>query len=234
MPQQAAQQARSELTRLVARRDALRDQIESMTSRRGTLAQERLNAQAREAAGGGASDRAMVSQYEQRITELGTRIRALEQELDKTEDQIADARTKLGDAEAGDIAPPVPGVPDVPAIVGGFAGFPNAAQFAFPGSREREALLRSKYQTMMIAEGATLLLLAVIGWRIVWVSAKRRFARGVDAIPGMMDLRQSVDAIAVEVERISENQRYVTRMLSEGQGPARKVDVAASESARKP
>ena len=31
----------------------------------------------------------------------------------------------------------------------------------------------------------------------------------------MNQLQQSVDAIAVEIERISENQRYVTKMLNE-------------------
>ena len=31
----------------------------------------------------------------------------------------------------------------------------------------------------------------------------------------MNQLQQSVDAIAVEIERISENQRFVTKMLNE-------------------
>ncbi|HMC55172.1 MAG TPA: hypothetical protein VKH19_08390 [Gemmatimonadaceae bacterium] len=229
MPQQDADRARAELNRLVARRDALRDQLESMTGRRGTLAQERLNAQARADAGGGAPDRAIVSEYEKRMNDLGQRMRSIEQELDKTEDAITDARAKLGDEEENPGRPSLPPVPGIP----GFS--PDiASQFMqIPGMREREALLRSKYQTMMIAEGATLLLLAVIGWRILWVSAKRRFARGVEGVPGMTDLRQSIDAIAVEVERISENQRYVTRMLTEGQAPAQRVDAAAKDSARR-
>jgi len=231
MPQQDVDRARAELNRLVARRDALRDQLESMTSRRGTLAQERLNAQARADAGGGASDRAIVTEYEKRVSDLGQRMRSIEQELDKTEDAITDARAKLGGEEERP-GWQLPNLPPIPAI----AGVPSdiASQvIQLPGTREREALLRSKYQTMMIAEGATLLLLAVIGWRIVWVSAKRRFARGVEGIPGMTDLRQSIDAIAVEVERISENQRYVTRMLTEGQAPAQRADAAAKDPARR-
>jgi len=79
----------------------------------------------------------------------------------------------------------------MPVIAGGFPG--GTQVFALPGSREREALMRSKYETMMLAEAATLLLLFVVGWRLVWVSAKRRFARGFDAVPGMTELRQSID-----------------------------------------
>jgi hypothetical protein len=231
MPQQESQSARAEVNRLVARRDALREQLNSMTDRRGTLAQERLNAQARADAGGGAPDRAIVSEYEQRMNDLGKRMRAIETELDKTEDQITEARAKLGGSERADATPAVPPVPDFPVIAGAFPG--GAQVFGFPGSRERETQLRMKYERIMFAEGATLLLLAVIGMRMVWVSAKRKFARAFDAVPGMTDLRQSIDAIAVEVERISENQRYVTRMLTEGQAPVQRIDTAMKDSAKK-
>jgi len=224
MPQQTAPRARSELQALTAKRDALREQLESITSRRGELAQQRLNAEASSNTGiGGTQDKQMVREFEQRINELGTRSRALETELDKTEDAITAARVK-GGTQSEDAMPAIPAIPAMPPMpgFGVFAG-------GFPGDRQRESLLRSKYETMMFGEAATLLLLAVIGWRIVWVSAKRKFARGVEAIPGMTELRQSIDTIAVEVERISENQRYVTRMLAEGQAPAQKVDAAGKD-----
>jgi hypothetical protein len=32
-------------------------------------------------------------------------------------------------------------------------------------------------------------------------------------------MEQAIDSIAVEVERVSENQRFVTRLLTEGSGP---------------
>jgi hypothetical protein len=227
MPQQTAPRARSELQALTAKRDALREQLESITSRRGELAQQRLNAEARSNTGiGGTQDKQMVREFEQRINELGTRSRALETELDKTEDAITAARVKGGN-QSEDAMPAIPAVPGVPVMppMPGFGVFAGG----FPGDPQRESLLRSKYETMMFGEAATLLLLAVIGWRIVWVSAKRKFARGVEAIPGMTELRQSIDTIAVEVERISENQRYVTRMLAEGQAPAQKVDAAGKD-----
>jgi hypothetical protein len=48
----------------------------------------------------------------------------------------------------------------------------------------------------------------------------------------MERLEQAVDAIAIEVERISEGQRYMTRLLSEGSAPALPVGQKVAESVR--
>ncbi len=50
----------------------------------------------------------------------------------------------------------------------------------------------------------------------------------------MERLEQAVDAIALEVERISEGQRYVTRFLTEGSAPALSVGQKAMEPVRLP
>jgi hypothetical protein len=50
----------------------------------------------------------------------------------------------------------------------------------------------------------------------------------------MERLEQAVDAIAIEVERISEGQRYVTRILTEGSAPALSVGQRAAEPVRLP
>src|SRR5687768_9380653 len=42
---------------------------------------------------------------------------------------------------------------------------------------------------------------------------------GADATPRLERLEHGMDAIAVEIERISEGQRFVTRLLSESQSP---------------
>jgi hypothetical protein len=72
--------------------------------------------------------------------------------------------------------------------------------------------------------------------RRIW----RKSAAAVAAIPGdLMErlnrLDQAVDSIAVEVERIGEGQRFVTRLMSEragalGAGAAQQVDVGAREN----
>jgi hypothetical protein len=66
----------------------------------------------------------------------------------------------------------------------------------------------------------------------------RRGSRQVAAAPSpesaqrMERLEQAVDAIAIEIERISEGQRYVTRLLAEGSGPALPVGQKPAEAVR--
>lgn len=50
----------------------------------------------------------------------------------------------------------------------------------------------------------------------------------------MERLEQAVDAIAIEIERISEGQRFVTRILTEGSAPALGVGQKAAEPVRLP
>ena len=67
----------------------------------------------------------------------------------------------------------------------------------------------------------------------------RRGSRAVAPAPAasnerMDRLEQAVDAIAIEVERISEGQRYMTRLLTEGSAPALPVGQRAAEPVRMP
>jgi hypothetical protein len=71
--------------------------------------------------------------------------------------------------------------------------------------------------------------LAIAFARIIWRRASHIPAASasqlpVDATRRFDHLEQSVDAIAIEVERISENQRYLTKLLSE---PRQVVGVGA-------
>src|SRR5688572_6432169 len=67
-------------------------------------------------------------------------------------------------------------------------------------------------------------------YRWGWARAKSRFSRaGAPVDTARMDqLQNAVDAIAVEVERISEGQRYVTKVLNEGS--AQPVGMEAGEN----
>ena len=76
---------------------------------------------------------------------------------------------------------------------------------------------------------------------IVGLPLARAFARrmdrrgsGTSQIPGevtaqLTQLNQAVDAIALEVERISEGQRFTTRLLSEQRDAARQTLPSASD-----
>jgi hypothetical protein len=45
-------------------------------------------------------------------------------------------------------------------------------------------------------------------------------------------IEQSLEAVAIEVERITEGQRFTTRLLSEGRTPAGAPQIPASSSAQ--
>ena len=63
--------------------------------------------------------------------------------------------------------------------------------------------------------------------------AERKAARP-DIPPEVQDrmtrIEQAVDAIAIEVERMSEGQRFTTRLLAEQFGESAKVDARATQS----
>ncbi len=94
-------------------------------------------------------------------------------------------------------------------------------------------------------------LLLLPGAYVVWRLAPRHDARRLwrrrgAAIPApppeitdrLTDLEQSVNAVAIEVERIGEGQRFVTRLFTEngtpraaGEGAAEPIEIKAQEAA---
>ena len=81
-----------------------------------------------------------------------------------------------------------------------------------------------------------------IGFPIAIAMARNIFRRGrpapvkesPESSQRMERLEQAVDAIAIEIERISEGQRFVTRLLTEGSAPALSVGQKPAEPARLP
>jgi hypothetical protein len=92
-----------------------------------------------------------------------------------------------------------------------------------------------------------LLLGAYLVWRLAPTRyARRIWSRGGSAIPALpreltdrlTNLEQSVDAVAIEVERISEGQRFMTRLFTENgtprapdEGTAEPIETEAREAA---
>jgi len=116
------------------------------------------------------------------------------------------------------------------------AGIPGAA--VKPPSPPQE----EDYEEAVAIIGVTFTMLVLFPLafahaRRIW----RRSAKGVAALPGeLMErfarLEQSVDSVAIEVERISEGQRFVTRLMSETRnaplaaGAAQTPDVRAAQA----
>jgi hypothetical protein len=78
--------------------------------------------------------------------------------------------------------------------------------------------------------------LAIALARNIWKRGSRAAAVPVSAesTQRMERLEQAVDAIAIEVERISEGQRFMTRLLTEGSAPALSVGQRPAEPVRLP
>jgi hypothetical protein len=204
LQQRGAIQTRAELEALIRNREVLADQLEKVTEQRGELAQQRLNAEARANSSTDPSlDRRLVREYEQQIGELGTTSTQLRRQIAQADEQIARAVAQgVGGGSAGG-EPVTTNVISVPTQ--DFSG--------------REALLRDRYESMMIAEGAALVLICVAVGRILWRRAQRRASTLFASAADVTGMKLAIDTIAVEVERISENQRYATKLLQERAEP---------------
>jgi hypothetical protein len=129
-----------------------------------------------------------------RLGALDERIVRLEQEIVEADDAIAAA------ISAGVIAPPSP-----------VEQTETTEQPWDMSTFSEEAVAVIAGQTIVFV------LLAIILYQIGWRRAAAKFSRGRPEDSGRIDqLQNSVDAIAVEIERISEGQRYVSKVLNEG------------------
>lgn len=126
-----------------------------------------------------------------------------------------------------------PAAPSPPVIVsqgGERRVFVGGSEVAFPRRDE----IPPQAVEMAMAFFFTMVVI-VIGLPIARAFARRMDRRaGPAQIPPEItaqlgQLSQAVDAIAVEVERISEGQRYTTRLLSEQRDPARHALPAGSD-----
>jgi hypothetical protein len=146
---------------------------------------------------------------ERRISEIDQRISDIEKQI---------AAADLAVAKAAAIPGAVVERPDPP-----------------PDPREDQAEMAAMVGSMFIF--FVLFPIAIAYARRLW----RRSAAAVSELPKviaerMTRLDQAVDAIAIEVERISEGQRFLTKVMTDnagraiGAGPAQPIDVNAREA----
>lgn len=133
---------------------------------------------------------------------------------------------KVAPAVAGQTAPGAPPAPDAPVVVVDGAagtqtvvGVPPFPFEAYPGIPPEAVDISLAFFFTIAA--------IIIGLPITRALARRLDRKsGVAQIPNevtsqLAQLTQAVDAIALEVERISEGQRFTTRLLSEQRDAAR-------------
>ena len=89
-------------------------------------------------------------------------------------------------------------------------------------------MINNRDLVILLFLSSSTLLVTTVGFAIAWVRARERALRAeLEALrpqarmaPPTDALERAIDSIAVEVERISEGQRFVTRLLAErGESP---------------
>jgi len=139
---------------------------------------------------------------EQRLSYLDGRITRIEGEIDQNSSQLASLEALR--TEVGNAVPPSRG-------------------------RDRSDAMVPVFVCLVLF---VLSPIALTFSRYVW---KRSTAQVVKANPEnterLVRMEQAIDSIAIEVERVSEGQRFVTRLLAEGKSPAQ---LAVSQPAGEP
>ena len=140
-----------------------------------------------------------------------------------------------GSNQSSDQAPPTPPIPPVPNVIvrpGTEHVMVGGSEFPWRGGRGEEI----PPQAVDMAMGFFFTVVAiVIGLPIARAFARRMDRKAVSPqIPAEVtaqlgQLAQAVDAIALEVERISEGQRFTTRLLSEQRDAAHQALPAGSD-----
>ena len=187
----------SELNRAVARRDELRSQLESASEQRSNIAAQLDRT---------GSDPVLRNPLLDRLKAADARIAQLEKDVQSSDNAIAKAKSEGvgGDQGTSIYFPAPPAMPDIPPQIWTMGGTPW-----------RERVLNSLEITAPITIATVVLLGALLYWRISR-SMRNQFTRMLAMQQSRLDeIQRSVDTVAVEMERVSENQRFVTKLVGE-------------------
>jgi len=209
---QAVPTNRAELDALLLKRNELQNQLESLTRRRQSLATQRQRVSA---SSGGELD-ARMALIDQRSAQI-------EQEIFQADEAVA---TAMGRGIALDAS--------------------ARSQITSSTSQPlTESAMRSLIRNQVsdaVMESMLMTGLVVFGAAVVWKGIRRLFRKKKPAPAAIPDptarleqLQQSMDVIAIEVERISEGQRFMARTLNDrGIGPGEAQHLPAKERAAIP
>ena len=172
-----------------AQRNVLNDQLHDLERQRSDIA-----GQMDEASAGSAEHKAL----EDRLTDVDSRIKAVDQMIGVNSMQLAQAA-----AVPGAVVPPPPFVP--------------------PGPPDEVYVLAGIFFIVVLMP------LSIAFAKRIW----RRSATVITSLPRelidrLQRLEQTVEATSLEVERIGEGQRFLTRLFTEGEG-ARALGTGAAK-----
>lgn len=200
----AAPKTRAELDALIERRDELKEQLDAANHRRAVLADqvERLGSSPEVRA----EPVARLKATDQRITQL-------EKDLSIADELIVAAKAKglaNDEHEGGPVHIDMPTLPSLPEIHYAESTTPRAWQ---------DRAMDSLGTTLPITLASVLLLGTFLYWRVSR-AIKQQFSQLIATQSGRLEeLQRSIDTVAVEVERVSENQRFVTKLAGDRAPP---------------
>ena len=158
------------------------------------------------------------------------------EELQSLREQVRqNVRAQIAGATEGAAAQgvPAPPAPPRPITIHGSNG--ETTVIDLPAGFNARNVIPPQVWDVSIAFFLTMAFI-IVGLPIARALARRMDRRGAGStqIPGevtaqLTQLNQAVDAIALEVERISEGQRFTTRLLSEQRDAARQTLPASSD-----
>ncbi|MGH7679299.1 MAG: hypothetical protein ACRENU_12585 [Gemmatimonadaceae bacterium] len=186
---------RNQLDALNQQRSELQAQQSELSRRRNQLDEQRHQASGPARA-----------QLEARIAEIDARTARLDAQLQQVNDRIVETMSRLTDES--------PVVVDVPQIRIPPITIPNIPAMNFPQRRGPDM---GQIGGMMAAEAVLLALIGFVFWRVGMKRMREQFERIFSTQSQQLtQLQQAMDVIGIEVERISEGQRYVAKVLTEG------------------
>jgi hypothetical protein len=202
----AAPKNRAELEAISERRDELREQLQSLNDRRRELADQ--------VARTGTDDPVVRAGPVARLKALDARIGLMEADIERSDRLITEAMAKgiandrmPGMPEVHVINPP-PAMEAPPSLPG--PGFIWTSEVPW-----QDRLGATLATTLPITLATVVLLGALLYWRVSRSVRNQLNKIQATQTGALLELQRSVDAIAVEVERVSENQRFVTRLVGE-------------------
>ena len=197
---------KAQLAQFEARREALNDQLVSLTVRRDLLTQQMRNA-----------DEAGKAQLEAQLKDVGNRTASVNAELNKVDDAVN--KLLQGSDVTTPALTPAPPMPALPALPG------RQGITIIPPGRDRSRPASGN----MAFDAFGFALVIFLMWR--WLRRPHGAVKlGSEDVNRLEQMQRAIDVMAVEVERISESQRYVAKLLNEGRelgaGAAQSVVVA--------
>ena len=181
-----------QLGNLQAQRGELQAQQGELARRRNQLDEQRHQASGPARA-----------QLEARIAEIDARTARLDAQIQQVSDRIVETMARLSDEAAVVVDVPQIRIPQI-----------NIPPMNFPQRRGPDM---GQIGGMMAAEAVLLALIGFVFWRVGMKRMRDQFERIFSTQSQQLtQLQQAMDVIGIEVERISEGQRYVAKVLTEG------------------